>query len=701
MIRAMEAMEMRGEMGKVMFAVAALAAAAAQATVLESADLAIEIDDASYAVRSIVNRRAGGAKFVEATENAALWTAEFREGPADAKPVRLTSASPCRAKRIERTADGGATLVWEGLDLGDECAAVTVRAAVRFAADGSSKWSLDVRNQSLRRGLFETRYPILPRVVGDGAADCLLPRSDTGARLVRGLKRGKVHRFGCMAYYPMMIAFLQGEAGLYVAAHDGEARLKALEVDKELGVCFSTPIENGGLPGLAASSPRYEATVAAFRGDWWEAARLYRAWALTAPWAAKGPIVARADYPKRMAEIPLWLNIHGLPAEVSNVMTRARAVFPNFDCGIHWHVWQHSRHDINYPEYFPEQDGAGPCFAYLKSIGEEALPYTNGRLWSTNLFSYPYVLPYVCKKPDGSPYVERYGKVTPPMSPMCPYTAQWDGTLNGFSARILALGANSIFLDQIGACAGLACYDPSHGHPVGGGTWHYDGYQRILAKTHALYSSKGAFVTTEGSGEEWMNVVDGYLCVTQRQPDDVPFFHAVYNGYTTYFCSPENQDDDLVSFRAAQTRELLWGQALGWYHPLILDQPDKCDLLRKLGEFRQANLDCFAYGTLVGEVKFKENVPSVKLSWLGRKPFFMWAFKDYPLSPTIRGEMPSVFGYVWKSRVGGGADAAKGGRTVAFLANVGDEVREVSFEFGGRIRRRTLQPGEIACEGAR
>ena len=662
----------------------------AQAAVLENADLAIEIDDASFAVRSIANRKAGGARFVESSAGAVLWTAEFRNGPADARPIRLTSASPCRTRRIERTDDGGAALVWEGLDLGDERAAVTVRATVRFAPDGASKWSMDVRNRSARYGLFSTRYPILPRVAGDGEADCLLPRSDTGARLVRGMKRGKAHRFGCMGYCSTMVAFLRGDAGLYVAAHDGESRIKALEVDKELGVSFAVPTENGGFAKLAAEGPRFEVTVAAFKGDWWEAAKLYRAWALTTRWAAKGPIVSRTDYPKRLAEIPVWLNIHGLPAEVSNVMTRARAVFPKFDCGIHWHVWQHSKHDVNYPEYFPEQDGTAACFAYLKSIGEEAMPYTNGRLWSTNLVSYPYALPYVCKRPDGSPYVERYGKVTPPMSPMCPYTAQWDRTVNDFSSRILGLGANSIFLDQIGACSGLTCYEAAHGHPVGGGTWYFDGYQRLLAKVHAAYAAKGAFVTTEGSGEEWMNVVDGYLCVTQRQPDDVPFFHAVYNGYTTYFCSPENQDDDFVSFRAAQTRELLWGQALGWYHPLILDQPDKCGLLRALGEFRQANLDFFAYGTLVGEVRFREEIPSVKLSWLGRKPFYMWAFKDYPLSPTISGEMPSLLGYVWTS--------AKADRTVAFLANVGETSREVSFEFGGRIHRRTLKAGEIACE---
>ena len=685
-------------MKKVVLTVLGVALSSAPAAVIENAELAIELDDASFAVRSIVNKKAGDVKFVDAPAGTALWTAEFRAGAADAKPVRLTSNSPCRSKRLERTADGGATLVWEGLDLVGERAAVTVRAVVRFAADGTSKWTLDVQNQSSRFGLFATRYPILPQVAGDGQADCLLPRQDVGARFVRGMARGRTRRFGCMAYYPMMIAFLKGDAGLYFAAHDGEARIKYLEVDKELGVSFLTPVENGGLAQRAAEGPRYETTIAAFKGDWWEAARLYRAWALTTKWAAKGPIVSRTDYPKRMAEIPLWLNIHGLPAEVSNVMTRARAVFPNFDCGIHWHVWQHSKHDINYPEYFPEQEGTGPCLAYLKSIGEEALPYTNGRLWSTNLVSYPYALPYVCKKSDGSPYVERYGKVTPPMSPMCPYTAQWDATVNDFSSRILALGAKSIFLDQIGACAGLPCYDASHGHPVGGGTWHFEGYQRILAKVHALYSSQGAFVTTEGSGEEWMNVVDGYLCVTQRQPDDVPFFHAVYNGYTTYFCSPENQDDDLVSFRAAQTRELLWGEALGWYHPLILDQPDKCALLRRLGEFRQANLDFFAYGTLVGEVKFKETIPALKFAWLGRKPFYMWAFKDYPLSPTIQGEMPSVFGYVWKAGVGEGADETKAGRTVAFLANVGEEVREVSFEFGGCVRRRTIQPGEIVCE---
>jgi len=133
----------------------------------------------------------------------------------------------------------------------------------------------------------------------------------------------------------------------------------------------------------------------------------------------------------------------------------------------------------------------------------------------------------------------------------------------------------------------------------------------LLARIHAQYARKGAFLTVEGSGEQWMNVIDGYLQVTQRTPQDVPFFHAVYSGYTTYFCSPENHEDDIDSFWAAQARELVWGQALGWYHPLILQDAEKCALVRRLTEFRQAHLDCFAYGTLEGELTFLDAVKPV------------------------------------------------------------------------------------------
>jgi len=518
----------------------------------------------------------------------------------------------------------------------------------------------------------------------------LQPRQDLGARLVKGRTWGGRVSYGCMSYAPMMTAALKGDAGLYFAAHDSAARIKQLQISPELDFSFGTPVENAGLVGKAAEGPRYEVSVVAFKGDWWEAARLYRKWALTTKWASKGRILDRTDYPRRLAEIPLWINTHAYPNEVSNTMARVRRLFPNVNGGIHWHLWQHSGHDVNYPEYFPEQPGTKECVAFCRSIGEEPMPYTNGRLWSQTLLSFPYAKPFAITRPDGSPATEKYGPVTPPLSPMCPFTQMWEDSLNDFSLKALDLGFGSIFLDQIGACAGQACYHPDHGHVIGGGSWYFEGYQRMLERLHRKYAAKDAFITTEGSGEEWMNVIDGYLTVTQRQPDDVPFFHAVYNGYTTYFCTPENHLDDPDSFWAAQARELLWGQALGWYHPLILDIPEKCVLVNRLAEYRQANKDFFAYGSLLGEVRFLGPVPQQKLTWLGRKPFWAWRMPDYPLSKTIEGTVPGVVGYVWQ--------AGTTGEKRVFLANLTSREQKVRYQAEGVAREAVLKPRELQSQ---
>ena len=46
--------------------------------------------------------------------------------------------------------------------------------------------------------------------------------------------------------------------------------------------------------------------IGPFHGDWYDAARLYRKWAVTAPWCAKGPIYKRKDYPQWFADVPYW-----------------------------------------------------------------------------------------------------------------------------------------------------------------------------------------------------------------------------------------------------------------------------------------------------------------------------------------------------------------------------------------------------------
>lgn len=619
------------------------------------------------------------------TSSADFWELEFRAAavPGDrGRAVFVDNRSPCRARRMERT-DDGAVFSWEGVRLPE--GELDVRARVRFAADGSSRWTLatDVRSPSYR--LFAKHYPYFRHVVRPGEADVLLPHGDVGARLLanagyEATKPACAH--GCLAYEPMMAAFMVGKSGLYIAAHDERVNAKSLVITGERDVAFHSPVPDGD----------FETTVAAFRGDWWEAARIYRRWALSAPWCRKGRILDRNDYPRRLCEIPLWFNFHGDAAAASNALTKAKALFPDVTTGLHWHRWQAVPWEIgHYPEYFPEGPGVKDCLAYCRSIGQEPMLYTLPRLYSQSLLSFHFAEPAAIRRPDGSYVVERYGRPEgnpPPLVPLCPAVAAWRDCTVDYARRILGLGGTSVFLDQFASCPARACYAGGHGHAPGGGDWFYRGQHAICEGVHDAYSKDGAFVTAEGSADQFIDVVDGLLNVTQRSADDVPFWHAVYNGYTTYFCSPENHDDDEDSFWALQARETLWGQSLGWYHTLLMENPGKVEIVRKLVGFRQRNLDCLAYGELTGEVEFEgDGPPRVKATWLGRKSFADWGDPKARLSPTTYGEMPGVLGYRWKSGVTG--------RECVLIGNLANATRKIGFRIGDRRIELTLGPREL------
>ena len=689
-----------------------LACEASDGVVVENAALRVTCAAAEegFGIRSVENR-SGGARFVNPSEakaprwrveehencgvylhdvtgeraaSADFWELEFRAiaVPGDrSQAVFVDNRSACRRRRVERRGDG-ATFVWEGVKLPD--GELDVRARIRFAADGSSRWTLSTDVRSTRFALFAKHFPFFRHVVRPGEGDVLLPRADVGARLYvkADYDPSSSRAYGCLAYVPMMTAFMIGDSGLYIAAHDERACAKSLVVTGERDVAFHSCVPDDD----------FEVTVSAFRGDWWAAARLYRRWALTAPWCRKGRILDRADYPRRICEIPLWFNFHGDAAAASNALAKAKALFPDVTAGLHWHRWQAVPWEIgHYPEYFPEGPGVKDCLRFCRALGQEPMLYTLPRLYSQTLLSFHFAEPAALRRPDGTYVVERYGRPEgnpPPLVPLCPAVKAWQDCTVDYARRILALGGTSVFLDQFASCPARACYAEGHGHRPGGGDWFYRGQHAICERVHADYAAAGAFVTAEGSSDAFIDVVDGFLGVTPRAAEDVPFLHAVYNGYTTYFCSPENHEDDDDSFWALQARETLWGQSLGWYHTLLMEHPAKVALVRKLVAFRQRNLDCFAYGELLGDVAFEgDRVPRIRTTWLGRKSFPDWADPKAELSPTTYGEMPGVLGYEWKS--------GTTGRTCAIVGNLTNASHPVAFRFGGRCVRLTLAPREL------
>ena len=218
------------------------------------------------------------------------------------------------------------------------------------------------------------------------------------------------------------------------------------------------------------------------------------------------------------------------------------------------------------------------------------------------------------------------------------------------------------------------CFNPMHGHTLGGGTYWFDGYRRMLARAHATTFANGAFLTTEGSAEPWMDNVDGYLVVTMRRSDDIPFYPAVYSGYTTYFCSPQHELDDDTSWRYLQTREAFWGVELGWFSPSFLTAPEnaaKREIVGALCRLRMQHKDFLAYGTLLDEVRFTAPPTTVHVRWRPR-----WVNRG----KTQEFDAPSVIGNLWRN--------SSDTETLLFLANISDEEKTVTLAndgFAGRV----------------
>ncbi len=612
--------------------------------------------------------RVGAAEF--ATGGGDLWTAEFAASGDLSKRIAVRAGE---AASFEREEDGVfLRLRWRDIPLGSERGVLNAVVEIENLPDSAQRWSLAFDNRSASWALFETSFPRLNCIMRDGEGDAMLPWKDHGARLFRARRaQPEPARFDYLGHFPMVAAFFIGETGLYVAAEDPELRLKSMVVEGEQCLRFVTPIENAGVPDKAAEGPRYAVTFAPLSGDWWEAARRYRAFALRQPRCAKGPIRERADFPRRACEVPLWINLHGSPDDIRSLLLRAHELFPEFPTGVHWHLWQHSGHDINYPEYFPEQPGTKEAIADCLAVGQEPMPYTNGRLWSADTLGYLAAEPYAVMRANGTRHVEKYAPWTPHLAVMCPTQRTWQRVVQRFAHRVFEeIGAKSIFLDQIGAAEGVPCFDPTHGHSVGGGSWWREGYREMLEPILRDAHAHGAYVATEGNGETAIGLADAFLSVVQRTPEDVPFYHAVYSGYASWFGSAENNDDSPAAFRALQTRELLWGTALGWFLPDILDRPDKIEILRQLCTFRQANLDALAYGTLLDELRFAEPMSSQTYEWLGRRPHYRLFDKNFKLPPSSFATMPDVIGNWWRTDKG---------EIVLLAANLTDEEQTVQY----------------------
>jgi hypothetical protein len=622
-----------------------------------------------FACTGINNLLGAGARFVHPRDQApGFWRLTFRTPPAPAgtpaTPAVEASLDNRAAAELAATASAGPegrtlTFTWRGLDLPGEPDAVDVTATVRLApGSGESEWRLSLVNRSTRFGLADATYPLLAGVCLPGTADVMQPRGNWGGTLVRQSRAAMHLPYPSAACPVQFMAFNLGGLGLYLGAHDDGARTKVLAISAEQDASFVTTAENAGLPGASVAAP-FPVVIAAYQGDWWQAAKRYRAWATTQTWTRKGWIAERTDVPKHMQDIGLWWLASGTPAELKPLMLKAEKACP-LPIGLHWYCWHEIPFDNSYPEYFPTKPGFAEAVRELTARGQVIMPYINGRLWDRDIPSFAAKgLPGACKQPDGEVYTEEYGSGRK-LAPMCPATALWQDKVTEICQRLMTeCGVNAIYLDQIGAAAPVPCYDPAHGHPLGGGRHWVDGYRVMLDRIKAEATARNVGLTTENTGEPYMDNIDAYLAWNPRFDTDIPLLPAVYSGYTLYFTSPQEAQDDLDAFVMAQGRDFLWGCQLGWNGDWLLnpEHAAKLDFELALGRMHLAAKDFMVHGELLDEIRPLQPLPVASSVW--------------NRSSRHTASLAAVQGTLWRAR---------DGRLAALLVNYTDRPVALSYE---------------------
>jgi hypothetical protein len=337
----------------------------------------------------------------------------------------------------------------------------------------------------------------------------------------------------------------------------------------------------------------YDAVISGFEGDWYDAALIYREWALSsAVWSSRGNLTQRAaaepeGYPAWLLHTPLWALTPSPPPALAasdvwlqNLLS-LKALIGVDHLATHLYNWEREVFDTHYPLAAKDaKDGFGEVVAVLESAGVHTVPYINGRLMDPTLASYAREgAAHACASVSGAPLLERYEQDTAHKAGlvvMDPASKYWQQTVAAAAGSIATqFNTSGIYIDQVAAMYAQPCFRNAtqvhstwagHNGTAGGGSMWADGYRALLDAT-AESVGKSRAIFSESNGDAYMGSLHGYMAVYgMRACGFVPAFQAVYSGWsvaigTFGWPSPER---DGQSVRGILAHQFIFGQQLGW-----------------------------------------------------------------------------------------------------------------------------------------
>ena len=408
-----------------------------------------------------------------------------------------------------------------------------------------------VKTKREDEGLLTVTFPrvsgVLPLTSGAKQDEVLIPFR-LGWTKPSPLLSGKplAFRYGTSASL-QLTALMGAGRGLYFAEEDPEANWKDVawtpaDDKKTLGFSIGHPVLNwGGDEPVGSYSSPGDVVMGPFQGDWFDVARIYRKWAITAPWCRKGTIPQRKDYPQWLARVPYWTN-GGLSDETGierEIIKQEFFGLPESLCHDYYYMFHYYQHDRN-PEYFPPRIGSENYKRLIKDFhkrGIRVVPYVIGWLWNMSTESYrtEEVERRGVMKGEKGAVLWTWAGGLDPQAAMCPATKLWRDKLTEVSKTFIGTyGMDGVYFDYFTQHIN-DCFVKEHGHPIGGGNYWsksvHDLYAQIRAECRKI--NPEAMLCGEDAAEWCIDVLD--TSYEAGPYSNAPVFLAVYHGYTQVF----------------------------------------------------------------------------------------------------------------------------------------------------------------------
>lgn len=474
-----------------------------------------------------------------------------------------------------------------------------------------------------------------------------------------------------------------------------------------LGYEMATLLENPRTPKARWVMP-YAGVVGAFSGDWISAAERYRDWGVKQPWARNARL-PNGKVPAWLVNTAMWeWNRGRSPGVVPPALALQKAL--GLPVSIYWHWWHHGPYDTSFPDYLPPREGVDSftaAVAQAHAAGMHAMVYMNQRLWCTGTPTWKSTdaARWAVKEKDGRVREEVYNVFDPQRcATMDVTTPFWQAKYAGMADTVVhQYGIDGVYMDQ--AVQSLVCWDTTHGHPVGGGNYWMQGFERLERGIRTrVADAPGRMLAGEGAGETWLPELDLMLTLQVSQErytdpgsgwDPIPLWQAVYHPfgltYGNYSSLSMPPYDDLwpaatapkeplalldTKFRSQfyleQARAFVWGlqPTIANFQPRHLtERPDETAYMMRLARLRSTLPEYFIHGTFLRPPALKVEEAPVELSRIS----IYAAQLGGPKSSSAR--FPAAIAGAWR---------APDGRVAVAVASIVDHPQKVAFELDPR-----------------